>query len=94
MSTKIKNLEERLKAHPELKEQILMLLELAESGIESADEVEQRTEGSVRGMGRQVLQDWAEQQAREKSDIAQDMVESKLVQKGKKNSTGTRRTER
>ena len=91
-----KTLEERLNAHPELKEQILTLLELAESGIERADEVEERTVEPVRSIGRLVLQDWAEHQAQKQSDTVLDMVgaEPKLERKGKKNSTGTRRTER
>ena len=54
-----KTLEERLTTHPELKAQLLTLLELAESDIERADEVEERTVESVRSLGRQVIQDWA-----------------------------------
>ncbi len=89
-----KTIEERLAAHPELKSQLLTLLELAESGIERADEVEERTVESVRGLGRQVIQDWAEQQEQEISKCVQDAVGSELKLKGKKNSTGPRRTER
>ena len=57
-----KTLEERLNAHPELKAQLLALLELAESDIPSADEVEERTVEPIRSLGRQVIQDWAKQQ--------------------------------
>ncbi len=89
-----KTIEERLNAHPELKAQMLTLLELAESGIERADEVEERTVESVRSLGRQVIQDWAEQQAQKKSKSARDAVGPELQQKGKKNSTGPRRSER
>ena len=46
-----KTFEERLNAHPELKKQILTLLELAESGIEKADEVEERTVEPIRYRG-------------------------------------------
>ena len=91
-----KTLEERLNAHPVLKEQIVTLLELAESDIESADEVEARTVEPVRSIGRLVIQDWAEQQERKQSDtvINTTELEPKLERKGKKNSTGARRTER
>jgi len=89
-----KTIEERLDAHPKLKAQLLVLLALAESGIESADEVEERTVESVRSLGRQVIQDWAEQQEQKISKSVRDAVDQKLESKGKKNSTGPRRTER
>jgi flagellar biosynthesis/type III secretory pathway protein FliH len=89
-----KTIEERLDAHPELKAQLLALLELAESGIERADEVEERTVESVRSLGRQVIQDWAEQQEQTISQSVRGAVGDELEQKGKKNSTGPRRTER
>lgn len=89
-----KTVEECLDAHPELKTQMLTLLELAESGIERADELEERTVESVRSLGRQVIQDWAERQEQKKSKSARDAVGPKLEMKGKKNSTGPRRTER
>ena len=41
---------------------MLILLVLAENGIERSDEVEERTVESVRSLGRHVIQDWAEQQ--------------------------------
>jgi len=89
-----KTLEERLDAHPKLKAQLLTLLELAESDIERADEVEERTVESVRSLGRQVIQDWAEQQEQKISKSVREAVCQELEQKGKKNSTGPRRTER
>ena len=89
-----KTIEERLDAHPKLKAQLLALIELAESGIESADEVEERTVESVRSLGRQVIQDWAEQQEQKVSKSVRDAVDHKFGSKGKKNSTGPRRTER
>ena len=91
-----KTLEERLNAHPQLKTQMLTLLELAESGIERADEVEERTVEGVRSLGRQVIQAWAEQQERKQSAAAQATIgpESTLARKSKKNSTGPRRTAR
>jgi flagellar biosynthesis/type III secretory pathway protein FliH len=89
-----KTIEERLNAHPKLKAQLLSLLELAESDIERADEVEERTVESVRSLGRQVIQDWAEQQEQTISQSVRGAVGDELEQKGKKNSTGPRRTER
>ncbi len=89
-----KTLEERLNAHPELKAQLLTLLELAESDIERADEVEERTVEPIRSLGRQVIQDWAEQQEKKISQSVRDAVGQEVSRKGKKNSTGPRRTER
>ena len=81
-----KTIEERLNTYPELKMQMLTLLELAESDIERADEVEERTVEGVRSLGRQVIQVWAEQQEQKKSDSAQDKIgpAPKLERKGKK----------
>ena len=62
MSKKSLSLEERLGAHPQLKEHVLGLLEIAESDIESADEAEERTIAGVRGLGKQVLSEWANHQ--------------------------------
>ena len=102
-----KTLEERLNAHPELKAQLLALLELAESDITSADEVEERTVEPIRSLGRQVIHDWAKQQEQKISQSVretigqelehksvQEAVRQALEQKGKKNSTGPRHTER
>ncbi len=89
-----KTLEQRLNAHPELKAQLLNLLELAESDITRADEVEERTVEGVRGLGRQVIQDWAEQQEKKASKSVREAVSQELARKGKKNSTGPRRTDR
>ena len=69
-----KTIEERLNTYPELKMQMLTLLELAESDIERADEVEERTVEGVRSLGRQVIQVWAEQQEQKTSDSAQDKI--------------------
>jgi len=62
-----KSLEERLQAHPELMDHLLRRLELAESGIDSADEVEVLAVESSQGLGRQVIQEWAERQAQVKT---------------------------
>ena len=91
-----KTLEDRLDAHPELKAQILTLLDIAESDIEKADEVELRTVESIRGVGQQVMYQWAEQQAQKKSDAARDQKGPELIGKGKKTllDNDTRRNSR
>ena len=88
-----KSLEERLQAHPELKKQVLKLLEVAESSIDSADEVEALVVEASRGLGRQVMQEWAEQQTEEKSQALRE-ADAEVSSKGKKNSTGRRRSGR
>ena len=87
MSKTTKSLEECLDAHPELKEQMITLLEIAESGIAKADEVEDRTIEGVRDLGKQVLEAWAHQQERAKSKALRE-EESGVRLHGKKNSTG------
>ena len=83
-----KTLEERLEAHPELKTQIETLLDIAESDIEKANDVELLTVDSIQIVGQQVIQQWAEQQAQKKSDEAKNLNRSELTGKGKKKSPG------
>jgi hypothetical protein len=59
------------------------LLELAESGIDSADEVEGLAVEGSRGLGRQVMQEWAERQAQEKSQAVRE-ADADVSSKGKK----------
>lgn len=87
MSKTTKSLEERLDAHPELKEQMIALLEIAESGIEKADEVEDRTIEGVQGLGKQVLEAWAHHQERARSKALRE-EDTGVRLHGKKNSTG------
>jgi len=49
-------------------------------------------EGS-RGLGRQVMQEWAERQTEEKSQALRE-ADAGVSSKGKKNSTGRRRSGR
>ena len=51
-----KTFEERLEAHPELKAQMEALLDIAESDIEKAHDVELLTVESIRVVGQQVIQ--------------------------------------
>ena len=83
-----KTFEERLEAHPELKAQIETLLDIAESDIEKAHDVEVRTVESIQVVGQQVIQQWAEHQAQKKHDAAKDQNGAELTGKGKKNSHG------
>ena len=93
MAKSTKSLEERLQAHPELMERVLGLVELAESGIDSADDVEALAVEGSQGLGRQVIQEWAERQAQVKSQALRE-AEAGVSSKGKKNSTGRRRSGR
>lgn len=89
MMNDTKSLEERLEAHPELKEHILALLDVAESGLRRADDVEEELIEKIKGLGQQVMQDWAER-GEQAADKSFRESEEKVVSKGKKNSTGTR----
>ena len=89
-----KTFEERLEAHPELKAQMEALLDIAESDMEKADDVEMLTVESIQVVGRQVIQQWAEHQVQKKSDAAKDLNGKELTGKGKKNSPGQRHWEK
>lgn len=89
-----KSLEERLLAHPRLRERVERLIEVAENtsgDFQLADEVERRVIEEVRQMGLDVLQDWAE---RGVDDSHRQARRSGTGVKGhgKKNSGGTRRS--
>ncbi|MES9900670.1 MAG: hypothetical protein ABW148_16865 [Sedimenticola sp.] len=59
MPTKTNTLEEHLVSHPELKQHLLKLFELAESDIDSADRIEELMVEGIKAFGRQAIQDWA-----------------------------------
>jgi len=86
MSNKCKSLEERLSPHPKLQEHVLRLLEIVESDIERADEVEERVIEGVRDLGKQVIAEWAWQQEQTRAQGLEDDAEAR--RHGKKNSTG------
>ena len=67
MPTKPHALEERLTSHPELKQHLLELLELAESDIDSADRIEELMVEGIQAFGRQAIQDWAQRKEGNKS---------------------------
>ena len=90
-SRAIGSLEERLLAHPQLKQRIEDLLNLVEnsnSEVEKADLAEQRVIQQVRQIGQQALSSWAESQHHKQSEelrASYPLVRQHL----KKNSTGT-----
>ena len=67
------SLDERISKHPQLRNHVLQLLEIAESdGIEKADEAEEQIIKGVRGLGKQVLQEWAHPQEQTHSHALQN----------------------
>lgn len=90
------SLEERLKAHPQLRKRIESLLKIVEDesdDVETADEAEQRLIDELRRMGNEALHDWA---------IRKEMKKVKSFRKssdgakghGKKNYAGIRHSEK
>ena len=62
MGDRKRTLEERLQAHPHLRDrihQILSIAEDAEGKIDKADEAEERVIEELRKLGQEVLQNWA-----------------------------------
>ena len=95
MDDRKRTLEERLNAHPHLRErfyQILSIAEDSEGKIEKADDAEQRVIDELRRLGQEVLQDWADHKEKQKSEEIRDVSDRKTVGHGKKKSIGTRRS--
>jgi hypothetical protein len=85
------SIEERLQAHPHIKERIEALLDVVENstqGLQKADEAEQRMIEELRQIGQQALQAWAEGQQRKQAAQLRQQQPS-VRQHRKKNSTGT-----
>lgn len=75
---------EALKRHPILKARVMNLLALVDSaGVERADDAERRAIQELRGMGQEVLKDWAENQARR---TASESTTATVVKDGEKSS--------
>jgi hypothetical protein len=95
MDVRERSLEERLNAHPHLRDRFYQILSIAEDSdgeINKADEAEQRVIDELQRLGQEVLEDWAaskEKQSAEQLKIASDR---KVSGHGKKNSTGTQRS--
>jgi hypothetical protein len=85
------SLEERLTAHPQLRERIEALLAIVEDthgDVKQADEAERRVIAEVRRLGNEALCRWAAQQeAGQRAEVGQQGA----ARAGKKNSTGTAR---
>jgi hypothetical protein len=84
------SLEQRLKAHPELRAKVEVLLDVVEDAgedLQKADVAEQRVLEELRQMGNQILREWAKGQEQKKS--RQTQQQPGVQRKGKKNSTGT-----
>jgi len=73
MSHKSLSLDERLSKQPQLKEQVLRLLEVAESNqIVRAGDAEEAVINGVRGLGREILQEWAYHQEQTQREALQN----------------------
>jgi hypothetical protein len=88
MTTNTLSLDERLSAHPQLKERLEALLAIVEDtnvDVQQADEAERRVIEELRRLGKEALRSWAAQQ-----EVVQSTAVSQqgAVRTGKKNSTG------
>ena len=80
---------EALNRHPVLKARMVNLLALVESAnVARADDAERWAIRELRGMGQEVLKDWAASQARR---AASEMNADEVVKDGKKKSSGVAR---
>ena len=60
------SLEEQLAQYPEIRERVEALLAIVQGEgeeVRRADEVEERVDEQVRGLGREVIQSWGQRQA-------------------------------
>lgn len=91
-----KKLEERLNAHPQLRERIEALLRVVEDAagdVDKADEAERRVIEELRRMGIEALQAWAERKVGECATEVRAQSPSAKGH-GKKNSAGIQRSGR
>jgi hypothetical protein len=82
------SLDERLTAHPELKERVEAILAIVEDShgdVKQADEAERRVIGEVRRLGNEALSRWAAHQEAAQQAVAEQQGAARA---GKKNSTG------
>ena len=87
-----RSLEERLKAHPHLRErfdQILSIAEACEGNIDKADEAEQRVIDELRRLGQEILEHWAVGKEKQKAEEVKKEFDGKVPGHGEKNSIGT-----
>ena len=80
----------RLKRHPQLRGRVERLVDLVEDAgddLRKADEAERRVIEEVRGLGRELLGDWADGQVAKRADELERTPG--IWREGKKNSAGT-----
>jgi hypothetical protein len=85
------SLEERLKAHPELRtkiEALLSVVENAQGDLVLADAAEARVIEEIQQLGQAALQDWARGAEAQQREAYRQAV-PKAYRSGKKSSTGT-----
>jgi histidinol dehydrogenase len=89
-------LESRLNRHPHLRARIEGLLDIIDNAgddVEKASAAEQRVMEELRKMGNEALHCWAENQEHKKTEQL-EQSDTEVNKKVKKNSTGTRASER
>lgn len=97
MGDQKRSFEERLKAHPRLRDRIHQILSIAEDSegkIDKADEAEQHVIDELRRLGQEVLQEWAVRKEREKVEQLKGSPDRKVEGHGKKKSPGIRRSDK
>jgi len=97
MKERKSTLEERLEAHPRLRERVYEILRIAEDSegkIDRADEAEQRVIDELRRLGQEVLQDWAAGKEKQKVEELKSELDGEVKAHSKKNSTGTQHSEK
>jgi len=90
-SAQRKSLEERLKAHPDLRARFETIMDIVENtggDVEKADEAERRAIEELRQLGNEVLHGWARRQEQRKEEEFDSKPE--MSRKVKKTSTGSR----
>ena len=90
--TRSEELAERLNRHPEFRERVEHLLDIADNkseGANYADDAEDMIWEELRELGQRAMRDWAEQ--KHERIEAESNKRKELKKREKKGSTGTRR---
>lgn len=97
MGDQKRSFEERLKAHPRLRDrfhQILSIAEDCEGKIDKADEAEQKVIEELRRLGQEIFEEWAVSKENEKVEQLKGSADRKVEGHGKKKSFGIRRSDK